>query len=380
MVTSQPVIDASRTTRGGSDHLDVVVIGAGQAGLSMGYHLARQGRRFVILDERERVGDIWRSRWDSLRLFSPARYDGLPGMPFPAPKHTFPTRDQLADYLEAYAARMALPVRTGTRVDGIWPAGGGRDGFVITSGEQRFEADQVVVATGADEHPSVPPFASELNPGIIQLHSSDYRNASQLQPGDVLVVGAGNSGAEIAIEAAREHRTLLSGRDVGHVPFRIDRSHARPLFPVLWFVANRVLTFDTPAGRKVGPLVRSGRGGPLVRVKPSDIVAAGVERATARVAGVRDGKPVLDDGRVLAVANVIWCTGFRSEFGWIHLPAFDDRGYPKHQRGVVADVPGLYFIGLPFLHAFGSMLVGGAARDAAYLAGQIGERALTPRT
>jgi len=372
MARMESVVDDVAQVEVGAPRFDVVVIGAGQA---MGYELKQQGRWFVILEGRERVGDIWRSRWDSLRLFSPARYDALPGMPFPAPPHSFPTRDEIADYLESYAAQNALPARTGTRVDGVWSAGEGQDGFIVTAGDLRIQAAQVVVATGAEDRPSVPAFAGELDPGIRQMHSSAYQNPSQFQEGDVLVVGAGNSGAEIAIEAAREHHTILSGRHTGHVPFRIDRPAARFIFPVLWFVANRVLTLDTPLGRRIGPAVRSDHGGPLVRTKPSDVLAAGVERTYSRTVGVRDGRPMLDDGRVLDVANVVWSTGFRHDFSWIHLPAFDESGYPLHRRGVVDSVPGLFFIGLPFLHAFGSMLIGGAARDAAYVAGKIAARA-----
>jgi putative flavoprotein involved in K+ transport len=371
MVIMESLVERNGAVGDGAQRYDVVVIGAGQAGLAIGYYLARQGRRFVILEARERIGDIWRSRWDSLRLFSPARYDGLPGMRFPGSRFAFPTRDQMADYLEAYAERMALPLRTGVHVDGLWPAGDGQDGYVVTAGGPRFEAPQVVVATGAQDRPRVPAFAGDLDPRIRQIHSSEYRNPSQLQAGDVLIVGAGNSGAEIALETAQEHRTILSGRDPGHVPFRIDRRAARLVFPVLWFVASHLMTLKTPIGRKVGPFVRSGHGGPLVRVKPADVQAAGVERTLARTVGVRDGLPLLDDGRVVDVANVVWCTGFWNNFGWVHLPVFGEDGYPDQERGVVSSAPGLYFIGLPFLHSFSSMLVGGAGRDAAYIADRI---------
>jgi putative flavoprotein involved in K+ transport len=372
MVTTDPVVDTSTDLSG---HFDVIIIGAGQAGLATGYYLAREGLRFVILDQRERVGDIWRSRWDSLRLFTPARYDGLPGVPFPAKSGGFPSRDQVADYLESYATRMALPVRTRTHVDGIWPARDGKIGYIVTAGDAQFTAAQVVVATGADEGARIPDFAGELDPGIRQFHSSEYRNPSQFQTGDVLVVGAGNSGAEIALEAAREHRTILAGRHPGHVPFRIDGRIARSALPGLWFVANRVLTLATPMGRRVAPAIRSGHAGPLVRVKPSDLAAAGVERTYARVAGVQDGKPVLDDGRVLDVANVVWCTGFRNDFTWIHLPVLGDDGYPLQERGVSESSSGLYFAGLPFMYAFASMLLGGVGRDAAHIASRIAGRA-----
>ena len=193
----------------GSEHFETVIIGGGQAGLSVGYHLARRDRRFVILDANQRIGDAWRERWDSLRLFTASRYDGLPGWPFPAPAWSFPTKDEVADYLEAYAARFDLPVRTGIRVDGLSREA---DRYVVAAGDRRFEADHVVVASGAYPRPRIPAFAPELDPGIVQLHSSEYRDPSQLQEGCVLVVGAANSGAEIALEVSRGHRTWLSGR------------------------------------------------------------------------------------------------------------------------------------------------------------------------
>jgi putative flavoprotein involved in K+ transport len=353
---------------------DTIVVGGGQAGLAMGYYLKQRGIRFLILEQRHRVGDIWRSRWDSLRLFTPAKYDGLPGMPFPADPHHCPTRDEMADYLEAYAQHFALPVRTGVRVDGVWPAGDHCDGFVVTAGGERYTALQVVVATGAQECPHVPDVAGELDPGIHQLHSSGYRNASQFQDGPVLVVGAGNSGAEIAIEAAREHRTILAGRHPGEEPFTPE-SRLAPLFtPGLWFAAHHLLTLDTPIGRKFAPAIRSGHAAPRARVKSKDLAAAGVERTLARVEGTRDGLPCLGDGRVEDVANVVWCTGFRNRFGWIHLPVIGADGYPLMERGVVPAVPGLYFIGLPFLYSLSSMLVGGVGRDAAHIAKSIVSR------
>lgn len=342
---------------------DTIVIGGGQAGLSTGYFLKQHGRDFVILDANERIGDSWRKRWDSLRLFTPARYDGLVGMPFPAPAYTFPTKDEMADYLEAYASRFELPVRTGIRVDCLTREG---DRFVVTAGGLRFEADNVVVAMATFQSPRVPAFAQELDPGIVQLHSSEYHNLSQLREGGVLLVGAGNSGSEIALEVARAHPTWLSGRDTGHVPFRIDGAAARLFLTrlVLRGLFHRVLTVNTPIGRKVRPKVLS-EGGPLIRVKPRDLTAARVERVP-RTEGVRDGLPVLEDGRVLDVANVIWCTGFHPGFSWIALPILGGEE-PLHERGVVASEPGLYFVGLTFLYAFSSTMIHGIERDAEHV-------------
>jgi len=354
-----------------------IVIGGGQAGLSVGYHLARRGVPFVILDANARIGDSWRSRWDSLRLFTPARFDGLAGMPFPAPANAFPTKDEMAAYLEAYAARFRLPVRTGVRVDRLSRRG---ERFLVAAGDERLEAENVVVAMAAYQRRRVPPFSKELEPGVVQLHSSDYRNRSQLREGGVLVVGAGNSGAEIALELARAgHPTWLSGRDVGHIPFRIDGVAARLFLArlVLRLVFHRVLTVDTPIGRKVRPKVLF-RGGPLIRVKPRDLAAVGVERVP-RIAGVRDGLPVLEDDRILPARNVIWCTGFHPGFSWIDLPVFGPDGEPLQRRGVVAGEPGLYFVGLHFLYAMSSTMIHGVARDAEHVARAVAARARVSR-
>jgi putative flavoprotein involved in K+ transport len=355
----------------GSEQFEIVVIGGGQAGLSVGYHLQQQGRDFVVLDTNDRIGEAWRKRWDSLRLFTPARYDGLPGMPFPAPAHMYPTKDEMADYLGAYAARFGLPVRRGVKVDGL----SRRDGrFIVTAGDLRFEAENVVVATGGYHGPRVPTFAPELGPDILQLHSSEYRRPSQLREGDVLVVGAGNSGAEISLDVSRSHRVYLSGRHPGTEPTRPGSGADRLVTPVIWFVLSHVLTVTTPIGRKAAAQLRN-HGLPLARVRPADLLAAGVERIYARTVAARDGLPLLDDGRVLDVTNVIWCTGYQPDFGWIDLPLFDDDGEPAHERGVVATVPGLYFVGLFFLSAATSSLVGGVGKDAAYIADQIAARA-----
>jgi putative flavoprotein involved in K+ transport len=344
------------------EEFDTIVIGGGQAGLSVGYYLKKEGRSFVILDSNERIGGSWRTRtWDSLRLFTPARYDGLPGWPFPASGWSFPTARETADYLEAYAVRFDLPVRLGTAVDRVTKAG---DRYLVHSGERRFRADRVVVATGHYGKPMIPKFASELDPRIVQMHSSEYRNQSQLRPGGVLLVGAGNSGADIAMELSRRHDTWLSGRDKGQVPVRIESPLRRLFVPILWFVASHVLTTRTPLGRKVRPHVLA-EGAPRVRVKTADLKAAGV-MTVPRTVGVEDGRPVLEDGRVLDVENVIWSTGFHQDFSWIDVPVFDDDLQPLQTRGATSS-PGLYFVGLDFLYSFASENVGGVRRDAKHI-------------
>ena len=354
-----------------TEHVNTIVIGAGQAGLSVGYHLKRRGIPFLILDAGKRVGDVWRQRWDSLRLFTPARYAGLDGMPFPAPAHSFPTKDEMGDFLETYARTFALPVRTDVRVDRVSRH---EDGFLIVAGDRRFEARNVVVAMANYQRPRVPPFASELDPDIVQVHSFDYRNTGQLREGAVLVVGAGNSGAEIALETVKTHRTWLAGRSTGHVPFRVEGLAARLLLLrlVLRVLFHRILTVATPMGRAVRPKVLHG-GGPLVRTKPWDLEAAGVERMP-RVVGARNGRPLLEDGRAVEVANVVWCTGFHPGFSWIDLSVFDANGEPRHDRGVVASEPGLYFVGLHFLYAFSSTMIHGVGRDANRIAQAVASR------
>ncbi len=285
------------------EQIDTVVIGAGQAGLSTGYHLAKRGREFVILESNPRVGDSWRKRWDSLRLFTPARFDGLVGMPFPAPRDHFPTKDEMADYLEAYAAQFALPVRTGTRVNRVWREGAA---LMIATDTGTIEASNVVIAMASYQAPRVPAFASSLGAEIGQLHSREYKRLGQLRRGGVLIVGAGNSGAEIGLEIASAGiPTYISGRSTGQVPFSIGSRAGRLVLAPLMFrvLFHRVLSVTTPIGRKVRPKML-GKGAPLIRTRERNLVAAGATRV-GRVTGVRDGMPLLEDGRVLDVANVI---------------------------------------------------------------------------
>jgi putative flavoprotein involved in K+ transport len=347
--------------------LQTIVIGGGQAGLSVGYHLAKRGIPFQILDANARIGDAWRNRWDSLRLFNPARYAGLPGLQFPARGDAFPTKEQMADYLVDYAERFHLPVRNGVKVDRVWKKG---DRFIVTAGEQRFESKNVVVAMANYQVPSVPAFAGNLDPGIIQLHSHEYRNPSQLQEGGVLVVGSGNSGAEIAMESARSHPTWISGKETGHIPWPIDSVIARFLLVrFVRFFGHHILTVRTRLGRKLRPKLLA-TATPLVRVKPKELIKAGITRVP-KVTGGRDGLPLLADDRTLDVKNVIWCTGYQHGFPWIDLPIFDDHGEPDHQAGIVDRVPGIYFVGLHFLYSMTSATLMGVGRDAERIANVI---------
>jgi len=357
----------------GTEAVDNLIIGGGQAGLTVAYYLKKHNRPFVILDANTRIGDAWRNRWDSLRLFTPARFTGLPGMRFPASGGSFPSKDEMADYLEAYATHFGLAVRTGIKVDRV-----SRDGdvFLVRAGTHTFEARNVIVAMSNFQQPRIPAFASELSPDIVQLHSYAYRNPSQLKAGRVLVVGAGNSGADIAIDVAQTHRTTLAGAPSAVIPFRIEPFFARNVaIRIVRFVGQHVLSLRTPIGRKVRPRFLT-QATPLIRVKPKDLQQAGIER-TGRIIGVVEGIPVADDGRTCEVENIIWCTGFRPGFSWIDLPVLADRQEPVQRWGVVPEQPGLYFVGLEFQYAATSATITGVARDAHRVVRHIARRKLT---
>jgi putative flavoprotein involved in K+ transport len=352
-----------------TQHVETLIIGAGQAGLTTGYHLKRRGRSFLIVDGNHRIGDNWRQHWDTLRLYTPAKYDGLPGLPFPAARWHFPGKDEVGDYLESYALHFDLPVRTNVHVDRL--EAGPDGGYVAFLSDEAIRCDNVVVATGSfGRTPYVPEFAAELDPAIQQLHSIQYQRPEQLQPGPVLVVGASHSGQDIAYELAQTRPTILCGPNRGNIPLRPESPRAHVLLPVVIFMFKHVLTRRTPIGRKEMLEVRL-HGGPHLRVKAQDLVRRGVQRHEARMTAVKDGRPVLADGTMPDVSNIVWCTGFQQVFDWIRLPILDEHGWPVEYRGVVDGAPGLFFCGLSFQYAFASMVFPGIGRDADYVARQI---------
>ena len=334
--------------------VNTVVIGAGQAGLATGYHLAKRNEDFVVLDAAPAVGGSWRDRWDSLRLFTPAGFTHLPGLPFPAGRNEHPGKDAVADYLAGYAEQIELPVQLGVRVQAVR-----RDGphLLVVAGARRWRARNVVLATGAHHLPVVPPFAGQLDPSITQLHARDYRRPAQLPGGPVLVVGAGNSGAEIALELATdpgsERKVHLAGRDVGHVP------NLGPwTYPLLQWLGR--------PGAVLSQRGLRGGGDPLGRVRPGQLEAAGVHRLP-RVVDARDGVPVLADGRALPATAVVWCTGLAPDYHWLHLDALDPTGQLRHHEGILDSEPGLYAVGLPYQRSITSHLLGGVGADAEHV-------------
>ena len=358
------------------ERYELVIIGAGQAGLAAGYSLAQQEIDFVILDANARVGDSWRQRWDSLQLFTPARYSALPGVSFPGDPYRLPSRTELADYLEWYAELHDLPVRHNVKVTRMTRTGSRY--FIETNGST-FEADNVIVATGPFHTPSIPGIASGVAPEIVQLHSSGYRNPRQLPDGAALVVGAANSGAQIAMELAKSRPTYLAGRSVGSMPRRIL---GRDVFDWLYATVMKPGA-DTFLGKRIRRNVL-GSTDALIGMTEKDIARAGVQRM-ARIESVRDGHPVTASGETLDVRSIVWATGFQPDFRWIELPVLDARGYPVHHRGVVDAQPGLFFVGLRFQYRLNSSLVGGVGEDAKYVASAVmtrygRTRATTSRT
>jgi putative flavoprotein involved in K+ transport len=336
-----------------------IIIGAGQAGLAAGYYLRKAGDDFVIIDTVKDVGDSWRKRWDSLRLFTPSQYDHLPELPFPAKKGTMPSKDEMADYLKKYAEKFKLPLRLDEKVNHLSKT---ESGFEIVTSKAILKCDRVIIATGTNPQPRIPGFAKDINESIHQIHSSQYFNPDSLPSGNVLVVGAGTSGVEIAIELAKSRHTFISGHPTFHIPDPVFRYAGRFYW---WFISN-ILTVSTPIGRKAKESIVRG-GGPLVNVSKEDLVTAGVERLP-RVAGVENGQPKLEDGRIMHFSSIVWATGFRPDFSWIDMEITDKTtGWPITERGVSPKIKGLYFVGMLFQYGLTSGLVGGVGKDAAFI-------------
>jgi putative flavoprotein involved in K+ transport len=351
-----------------SNHFDVIIVGGGQAGLAMGYHLKQRGLDFVILDAEAEVGAVWRRRWDSLTLFTPASYSALPGMAVHADPDHMPRKDEVADYLVRYARHFELPIRHRERVVRLEQLPGG--GFQVETTQRTYQSGQVVVATGPYQQPNIPAFAAQLAPEVVQLHSSAYRSPAQLPAdGDVLVVGGGNSGLQIATELAQRRRTWLSiGKQLHAMP---ERMLNRSLFWWLEKAGFMSVTVESRLGRR-------SRTREFLIGKSVDACARedGVLLLDRAVDG--NGRAVItSSGKRVAISAVVWATGYRQEFSWVQAPIFDGGGHIVQRRGVT-DVRGLYILGLPWQHTRGSSLIGWVGRDAEHLAQQIAAQRGTP--
>ena len=350
----------------GDGAFDVVVVGAGQAGLAIAWQVSRRGLRLLVLEAAAELGQSWRSRWDSLTLFTPAQYDALPGMPFPAPADTYPTKDPVADYLQAYADAFQLPVRLNARVTSLSRSG---NGFEVRTADQTFSARRVVVATGPFQVPFIPAAASGLDRAVTQIHSTDYRNPGALPDGPVLVVGGGNSGLQIAEELSGSRRVDVS---MGTSPPILPQ---RPLGRDLFWWLTRLGLMRVPAESRLGRRVQA-RGEFVIGTSRRSLKRAGVT-FRPRMIGAQGRTVRFADGSTLDVGVVLWATGYRSDYSWISIPGVVRDGRVAHRRGVT-DVPGLYFLGLSWQHTRGSALLGFLDDDASHIADRIAaDRAAT---
>jgi len=342
---------------------EVVVIGAGQAGLAMGALLARRGVRFVILEAAGAVGPAWRGRWDSLVLFTPARVSGLPGLPFPGDPDAYPTRDEVVAYLERYAEHLDLPIVFDRAVDSLSQRADGR--YAVVSGDLVHAADQVVVATGPFAVPSTPALAADLAPEVFQTHSAGYRNPEGLPDGPVLVVGGGNTGFQIAEElsATREVHLSIGSRQTPLPQRLLGRD-------VFWWL-TRLGLMSKDGGSRIGRRMKA-RDPVLIGSSPRRLARGGV-RLRPRAVEASGRRVAFADGTDLEVGAVIWATGFRRDHSWIDAPRHGEQGI-RHRRGVAVDSAGLYFLGLPWQHSRGSALIGWVAEDAEFIAEQISAR------
>ena len=342
---------------------EVVVVGGGQAGLAIGYLLAQQGRDFAILEAAGELAATWRERWESLRLFTSARYDALPGLAFPGDPDRYPSKDEVADYLTEYARCFDLPVELGSRVSSVSRT---NTAYLVELDDRAIEADQVVIATGPFQTPHVPPFAERLGPAVTQLHSTAYRSPKDIPEGRVLVVGGGNTGYQIAEELSASREVHISiGSPQKPLPQRLL---GRDLF---WYLDKTGLirkTSDTRIGRRM-----QANEDTLIGSSPRGLRRRGVE-FHARALDAAGSTVTFGDDTKLDVRTVIWATGFRLDHAWIDVPVFDPQGAVVHRRGVT-ESPGLYFVGLPWQHTRGSALLGFVKDDAEYVAQQIGAAA-----
>ena len=337
---------------------EVVVIGGGQAGLAIGYLLAQQGRQFTILEAAGEPAAAWRTRWDSLKLFTPVRYDSLPGLTFPGDPDSYPGRDDVVAYLTDYAQCFELPVEFNSRVQSVRARDGG---FRVELADRSYDADQVVVATGPFQVPFTPAIDAGLSSEVAQLHSSQYRSPGDLPPGAALIVGGGNTGFQIAAELTRSREVHLAvGARQMPLPQRIL---GRDLFRYL--EATRLMNKTVTS--RIGQRMKEKET--LIGSSPRRARRQGI-KLRPRAAGAHGTAVTFADGSELTVDAVVWATGFRLDHSFVELPVFDARGQVKHQRGVT-ELPGLYFLGLPWEHTRGSALLGWVKDDAEFIAQRI---------
>ncbi|WP_079909384.1 NAD(P)/FAD-dependent oxidoreductase [Paenibacillus sp. 32352] len=339
---------------------DVIVIGAGQAGLAMGYYLSQKRLSYLLIDSKDRIGEVWRSRYDSLVLFTPRSHSSLPGYRMEGDPDGFPTKDEVADYLERYAHKFSIPLQLQTKVTHLRKKG---DAFELITTKGAYLANKVIIATGPFQKPFLPEGAENISSSVVQLHSSEYRNQNQLKEGAVLIVGGGNSGAQIAYECSLSREVTLSvSKPLKFLPVRLWNKS------IFWWFDKLGLSKAT-TDSLLGRILRQNE--PVIGKELRSRIAVGKVTLKPRAASFSQDEVLFEDDSKLSVNNIIWATGFRPDYSWIEIRGVvSTGGFPVHKRGV-SEVPGLFFLGLPWQYRRGSALIGGVAQDAQYVSEQL---------
>lgn len=344
--------------------LDFIIIGSAQAGLSMAYHLKQLGKSFLVVDKEDKIGASWLSRWDSLTLFTPTEFNHLEGMEFPARKGHYPNKYEVANYFESYVEKFEIPIQFNTLITSIEK----KNGIFTTSHENGvFHSTNVIIATGPFHTPYTPPFSIKINSEITQIHSNYYKNVEQLQQGDTLVVGGGDSGFQILDEISKNGSTtyFAGPDDVKTLPQEI-------LGKTLWWWFTKTGFLSSSKHSWIGKVI-ANRPQPIIGLNIKEILNRKNVIPVGRAISADESYIIFEKDKVSSIKNIIWATGYRPNFNWIQGLELDKNGYPKNKRGI-SSIEGLYFIGLPWLHTRGSATLGGVKKDAAYISEVIKEQ------
>ncbi|PEK41185.1 oxidoreductase [Bacillus toyonensis] len=341
--------------------LDAIIVGAGQAGLTMGYYLKQEGYNFLLLESGNRIGDSWRNRYDSLQLFTPREYSSLPGMILKGEKNEFPHKDEITMYLEEYAQYFQLPVQLQTEVLKIKKE---KDIFELHTSKEILQSKKVIIASGGFQQPFIPLFSQHLSSHIFQAHSSQYKSPSQIPKGRVLVVGGGNSGMQIAVELAKTHEVTMSiSHPLTFLPLHLFRKN---IFNWLEKLGLLYAEVNTKRGKWF-----QKRKDPIFGFEGKKLIRSGAIKLQEKVVSVSSNNIMFQNGDTYSAESIIWSTGFAQDYKWIEIEkAVNEKGFPNHIKGI-SPVKGLYYIGLPWQSQRGSALICGVGKDAAYVLSEI---------
>lgn len=340
--------------------LEYVIVGGAQAGLSMAYHLTKHKKDFLVVDGGAEIGASWLNRWDSLKLFTPAEYNNLPGLKFDAPNGYYPNKFDIANYFKEYVAHFNIPMQFNTLITSVKKCENGI--FILTHENGVIETQNVIVATGPFHTPYTPPCHTNIAETTLQLHSNYYKSIRQLQHGDALAVGAGDSGYQILDEVSKDtsRKVYFSGETrVKTIP---QQFFGKTLWWWLSLIGFLSFTKYSWIGRKISSIPQ-----PVIGTDVKEILSRENVIPVGRTKDAMGEDLIFEKEKISTIKNVIWATGYRPNFHWIEGLELDENNYPKNYRGV-SNIDGVYFIGLPWMYTRGSATLGGVSKDAAYLA------------